>query len=75
MVCNRTFLAIKFKDYSIKNNLLKYILIGISVICIIALQWLAIPIIFILYLVFSVFSKVPPAIIKSGDDKTLDVTV
>jgi CDP-diacylglycerol--serine O-phosphatidyltransferase len=75
MVCNRTFLAIKFKDYSLKNNLLKYILIFISLICIVALQWLAVPIIFILYLVFSAFSKVPPIMAKKSDDRTLDVTV
>lgn len=75
MVCNRTFLAIKFKDFSFKNNLLKYILISISLICLVALQWLAIPIIFIFYLIFSAFSKVPAPIVKSSDDKTPDVTV
>ena len=75
MVCNRNFLAIKFKDYSVKNNLLKYVLIGISVICLIALQWFAIPVIFILYLIFSAFAKVPAPIVRSTDDKTLDVTV
>jgi CDP-diacylglycerol--serine O-phosphatidyltransferase len=75
MVCNRTFLAIKFKDFSFKNNLLKYLLISISLICLVALQWLAVPVIFIFYLVFSAFSKVPVPVIKSADDKTLDVTV
>jgi CDP-diacylglycerol---serine O-phosphatidyltransferase len=74
MVCNRTFIAIKFKDFSFRNNLLKYILLSISLILLIALQWLAIPVIFILYLVLSAFSKVPPPVNKS-DDKTLDVTV
>lgn len=75
MVCNRTFLAIKFKDFSFKNNLLKYILISISLICLVALQWLAIPLVFILYLIFSAFSKIPAPIAKKHDDKTLDVTV
>ena len=74
MVCNRTFIAIKFKDYSLKNNLLKYILIFISLICIVSLQWLAIPVIFILYLIFSAFSKAVPPIPNMSADKTLDIT-
>lgn len=74
MVCNRTFIAIKFKDFSFKNNLLKYSLISISLVLLVALQWLAIPIIFVLYLIFSVFSKVPPPIVHATDDKTLDIT-
>jgi len=72
MVCNRTFLAIKFKDFSFKNNLLKYILIFISLLLIVALQWLAIPIIFILYLIFSAFSKVATQV-STASDKTLDL--
>lgn len=74
MVCNRTFIAIKFKDFSFKNNLLKYILISISLVCLVALQWLAIPVIFVLYLLFSAFSKVPAPLAKRNDDVTLDIT-
>lgn len=75
MTCNRTFIAIKFKDFSFKNNLLKYILISVSLICLVALQWLAIPVVFVLYLIFSFFSKVPPPIAPAEQNKTLDVTV
>ena len=75
MVCNRNFIAIKFKDFSLKNNLLKYVLIGISLVCIVLLQWLAIPFIFLLYLIFSAFSKVPPPITGTQRDTTLDATV
>jgi CDP-diacylglycerol---serine O-phosphatidyltransferase len=74
MVCNRTFIAIKFKDFSFKNNLLKYILISISLVLLVALQWLAIPVIFVLYLLFSAFSKVPPPVVHAAEDKTLDIT-
>ena len=74
MVCNRTFIAIKFKDFSFKNNLLKYILLSVSLICLVALQWLAVPIIFVLYLILSAFSKVPAPIVKSISDTTLDIT-
>lgn len=75
MVCNRTFIAIKFKDLSVKNNLLKYILIALSVILVVALQWVSIPVIFVLYLVFSFFSKTPPPAAGQRQDKSLDVTV
>ncbi|HEX8316246.1 MAG TPA: CDP-alcohol phosphatidyltransferase family protein [Flavisolibacter sp.] len=74
MVCNRTFIAIKFKDFSFRNNLLKYILISISLICLVSAQWFAIPVIFVLYLIFSAFSKVPAPIAPTNDDKTLDIT-
>ena len=47
MVCNRTFIALKFKDYGFKNNQVKYSLLIASVICLIFLNWLAIPIIFL----------------------------
>jgi CDP-diacylglycerol--serine O-phosphatidyltransferase len=75
MVCNRTFIAIKFKDYSFRNNTLKYALLSISLVLLAILQWLAIPFIFVLYLIFSAFSKVPPPVVKRTDDPALDVTV
>ena len=76
MVCNRRFIALKFKDYSLKNNLQNYLLIFLSIISIVVLQWLAIPVIFLLYLVFSALAKTPQPLIKtSPGDKTLDVTV
>lgn len=75
MVCNRTFIAMKFKDYSVKNNLLKYVLLVLSLILLVVLQWMAIPLIFILYLIFSAFSKVPPTVARGNNGKTLDVTV
>lgn len=75
MVSNRSFMAFKFTDYSIKNNLLKYILIALSLICILTLGWLSVPAIFILYLVFSSFSKEPSAVVEDANKATLDVTV
>jgi CDP-diacylglycerol--serine O-phosphatidyltransferase len=75
MVCNRTFIAVKFKDFSFRNNVLKYSLISISLVLLVILQWLAIPVIFVFYLIFSAFSKVPPPIINRSDDQTFDVTV
>lgn len=75
MVSNHTFLAIKFRDFSFKNNLLKYILLSISLVCIVAMQWLAVPVIFVLYLVFSAFSKDPPPMVSDVEKQTIDVTV
>ena len=75
MVCNRTFIAIKFKDYSFRNNTLKYTLILLSLVLLVIFRWLAIPLIFVLYLIFSAFSKVPPPVVTGANDKTLDVTV
>ena len=76
MVCNRTFIAIKFKDYSFRNNVVKYALIAISVVLLVVLQWLAIPVIFVLYLILSAFSKVPPPVAgEANDKKTLDLSV
>src|SRR5687768_1810957 len=64
MVSNRTFMSIKFTDYSFKNNSAKFILLALSLAVVIALAiinkiWFAIPIIFILYVLMSVFYKEP----------------
>lgn len=71
MTCDRTFLAIKFKDFSFKNNLLKYVLIAVSLVCLVALQWLAIPVVFVLYLLFSFFAKVPATVGGIGKNDPL----
>ena len=67
--------AIKFKDFSFRNNVIKYALISVSLLLLVFLQWLAIPVIFVLYLVLSMFSKVPPPVVKRTDSSSLDVTV
>ena len=70
MLSPRTFMAIKFKDVSYKNNLLKYILLSAALVCIVALQWLAVPLIFIVYLILSAFSKTPePNVVTHKTEK------
>lgn len=59
MLSNRNFLAIKFTDFSFKNNRLKYLLLILSLVCVIILKWFAVPIIFVLYVIMSMFSKEP----------------
>ena len=63
ILSKRTFMAIKFTDFSLKNNLLKYILLSLALILILFLQWFAVPVIFIMYIIISAFSKQPGLII------------
>jgi CDP-diacylglycerol--serine O-phosphatidyltransferase len=57
MVSRLPLMALKFSDFSVKNNLPKIILLGLSVIAIVFLQWLAVPVIFILYIIVSLIFK------------------
>ncbi len=75
LVCNHSFMAFKFKNYSVKENAVKYALIVISVVCILTLKWLAVPVIFILYLVFSRFSKNKIDDEEHQTAETIDITV
>ncbi|MFY9244031.1 MAG: CDP-alcohol phosphatidyltransferase family protein [Polaribacter sp.] len=49
--------SLKFKEYSIKKNLVKYLFLLISLQMIIGLKYLSIPLIIILYVVFSFFNN------------------
>lgn len=64
MVSRHTFMAMKFTDFSFKNNLLKYILLSVALVAMVALKWLSVPVIFVLYLFTSLFSKEPVLIDK-----------
>ncbi len=57
MVSNLPLMALKFKDFSVKNNLPKIILLLAAVVCGIFLQWLAVPVVFVLYIVLSLAFK------------------
>jgi CDP-diacylglycerol--serine O-phosphatidyltransferase len=57
MVSKLPLMALKFKDFSIKSNLPKFILVGIAVVTALLLKWLAIPIIFIAYIILSLLHK------------------
>ena len=49
--------SLKFKDYSIKNNLIKYVFLIASLLMIVFLQYISIPLIIIVYVVLSVISN------------------
>ncbi|MES2429460.1 MAG: CDP-alcohol phosphatidyltransferase family protein [Bacteroidota bacterium] len=57
MVSNLPLIALKFKDYTVKNNIPKLILAAIALISIIFLHWLAVPVIFIAYIILSLLYK------------------
>jgi CDP-diacylglycerol--serine O-phosphatidyltransferase len=57
MISDLPFMSMKTKDLSVKNNLPRYILVAGGIIAAIALHWLAIPVIFLLYLVLSLAFK------------------
>ncbi len=57
MVSETRFMALKFTDASIKNNLPAIILLIASVLAALLFQWLAIPLVFIIYIILSLTSK------------------
>jgi len=57
MVSNHPMMSLKFKDYTVKGNLSKVILIVASVALIFLFHWLAVPFIFLLYIVLSLLLK------------------
>lgn len=57
MVSNIPLMSLKFKDFSVKNNLSKYLLAIIAIASIIIFQWLAIPIMVLAYVLISLLFK------------------
>ncbi len=57
MVSNLPLMALKFKDLTIKNNVPKIILLVAAIIAAFLLQWLAVPVIFLLYIILSLVFK------------------
>jgi CDP-diacylglycerol---serine O-phosphatidyltransferase len=57
MVSNIPLLALKFKDFSLKGNLPKIILLLGAVLGAVLLKWLAVPVVFILYIIVSLAFK------------------
>jgi len=78
MVSNLPLMALKFKNFSWKDNGSKLTLVGLSILVIITLAlmkaiWLAWPIILVLYVLLSVFYKTPSY--QQVDNKTtVDLT-
>lgn len=57
MVSNLPMIALKFKNFSMQNDMPKLILLAIGLVAAIFLKWLAVPIIFIAYIILSLAFK------------------
>ena len=57
MVSKLPLMAMKFKDYSVRNNLPKYILVIFSIAAIVLLKWMAPPVIVMGYVLLSLLFK------------------
>lgn len=57
MVSTLPLMAMKFKDYSVKNNLPRYLLVMLAVLALVLLKWLAVPVIILAYVVLSLLFK------------------
>lgn len=57
MVSKTSFIALKFTKATTKSNLPKIILAAISVIAAIFLKWLAVPVVFLVYVILSLTTK------------------
>lgn len=55
LVAELPLFALKFQDFSWKNNQIKYIFLILSIIALLMLQFWAIPLLILLYIIFSVF--------------------
>jgi CDP-diacylglycerol--serine O-phosphatidyltransferase len=76
MLSNRRFMALKFKSFGFAANRYTYMLLIMSVLLIFALQWLAVPLIFLLYVLFSAFVKPLKTLLATGtSNETKDITV
>ena len=56
MVSNHRMMSLKFADFTFKNNLPKIILLVIAIVAALFLQWIAVPVVFIVYILLSLTS-------------------
>jgi CDP-diacylglycerol--serine O-phosphatidyltransferase len=57
MVSTLPIMALKFKDFSLKNNLPKLVILVIAIVSAIILKWAAMPVIFLAYIIVSLAIK------------------
>jgi CDP-diacylglycerol---serine O-phosphatidyltransferase len=57
MTSNLPMMAMKFTGFGFKNNLPKIVLIVIAIVSAIFLQWIAVPVVFIFYILVSISTK------------------
>lgn len=57
MVSNLPMLALKFRNYTVKDNLPKLILAAVAVLAALLAGWIAVPIVFVVYILLSLIYK------------------
>ena len=57
MISTLPMMALKFKDLSVKNNLPKYLIVLVAIVAAIFFQWLAVPVVFVFYVLLSLTAK------------------
>ncbi len=57
MVSKLPLMALKFKNVTLKDNLPKYLIVGVALLAAIFLHWLAVPVVFIAYIILSLAFK------------------
>jgi CDP-diacylglycerol--serine O-phosphatidyltransferase len=50
-------MALKFKNVTLKDNLPKYLIVAVALIAAIIFHWLAVPVVFIAYIILSLAFK------------------
>lgn len=61
MVSSLPLMALKFKDFTFKNNLPKIILLVTATVAAFIFHWLAVPVVFIVYIILSLLFKQQPS--------------
>jgi len=57
MISNLSIFGLKFKNFTLKDNIWKYLLLTSSLILLVFLKWLALPLIVILYIILSIIKN------------------
>jgi CDP-diacylglycerol--serine O-phosphatidyltransferase len=57
MVSNHRIISLKFHDFTFKSNLPKIILLIVAIIAALFLHWIAVPVVFIIYILLSLITS------------------
>ena len=63
MVSDIPIMSLKFRDYTLRSNLMKLVLVIVAIVAALVLKWMAVPAIFVLYIILSLAE--PKKIVQS----------
>lgn len=66
MISNLPLMALKFNDSSLRSNMPKLVLVVLSVVAAIFLRWLAVPVVFVVYIIVSLVFQNGPEVRRPG---------